>query len=166
MGEKNQFLGPDDPISLSLEYYQVHLDDSDEIKTRKPLLQTTTESNTETSKESDSDKTREQTNNNTNCADLNNKVDSIVDKTENSSDNPNDLCVEKDNKDCDKRFLQCPAAVSMTHLQKFIRMKYGLTGDHRVSFHWLFPFLSFESYVILKQTSILLVLSVVMNTAC
>lgn len=42
--------------------------------------------------------------------------------------------VEKENiRDCDKRFLQCPAAVSMKHLQKFIRMKYGLTGDHRVS---------------------------------
>lgn len=39
----------------------------------------------------------------------------------------------RESKDCDKRYLQCPAAVSMKHLQKFIRMKFGLTGDHRVS---------------------------------
>lgn len=33
----------------------------------------------------------------------------------------------------DRRYLQCPAAVTMSHLQKFIRMKYGLTSEHRVS---------------------------------
>lgn len=31
-----------------------------------------------------------------------------------------------------RRYLQCPAAVSMKHLKKFIRMKYGLRSDHRV----------------------------------
>ncbi|CAG9770220.1 unnamed protein product [Ceutorhynchus assimilis] len=33
---------------------------------------------------------------------------------------------------CDKRYLQCPAGVNMKHLQKFVRMKYGLSADHRV----------------------------------
>nr|XP_022908864.1 polycomb group protein Psc-like isoform X1 [Onthophagus taurus] len=33
---------------------------------------------------------------------------------------------------CDRRYLQCPAAVQMTHLQKFIRMKFGLKDDHKV----------------------------------
>lgn len=33
----------------------------------------------------------------------------------------------------DRRYLQCPAAVTMWHLQKFVRMKYGLTSEHRVS---------------------------------
>jgi hypothetical protein len=32
----------------------------------------------------------------------------------------------------EKRFLQCPAAVSMKHLQKFIRMKFALTQNHKV----------------------------------
>jgi len=31
-----------------------------------------------------------------------------------------------------RRYLQCPAAVSMKHLKKFIRMKYGLGSEHRV----------------------------------
>lgn len=33
----------------------------------------------------------------------------------------------------DRRYLQCPAAVTMSHLQKFIRMKFGLTPEHKVS---------------------------------
>lgn len=32
-----------------------------------------------------------------------------------------------------KRFLQCPAAVTMGHIMKFLRMKYALTEGHRVS---------------------------------
>lgn len=30
------------------------------------------------------------------------------------------------------RYLRCPAAVSLTHLQKLIRAKYGLKESHRV----------------------------------
>lgn len=32
-----------------------------------------------------------------------------------------------------KRFLQCPAAVRMSHLMKFLRMKFALSNEHRVS---------------------------------
>ncbi|XP_024085703.1 polycomb group protein Psc-like [Cimex lectularius] len=31
-----------------------------------------------------------------------------------------------------RRYLQCPAAVTMSHLKKFLRMKYGLSHDHNV----------------------------------
>ena len=31
-----------------------------------------------------------------------------------------------------RRFLQCPAAVTVAHLQKLIRAKYGLSAEHRV----------------------------------
>lgn len=37
-----------------------------------------------------------------------------------------------------RRYLQCPAAVGMSHLKKFIRMKYGLTDEHRVSGYFFF----------------------------
>lgn len=63
------------------------------------------------------------------CKDKDKDTDRIVKSVkENNSQN-----VGKENRDCDKRYLQCPAAVSMKHLQKFIRMKFGLTGDHRVT---------------------------------
>jgi hypothetical protein len=32
-----------------------------------------------------------------------------------------------------RRYLQCPAAVTMSHLKKFLRMKYNLNHDQRVS---------------------------------
>lgn len=32
-----------------------------------------------------------------------------------------------------RRYLQCPAAVTMSHLKKFLRMKYCLSHDHKVS---------------------------------
>lgn len=31
-----------------------------------------------------------------------------------------------------KRYLRCPAAVTIAHLQKLIRAKYGLSPEHRV----------------------------------
>ena len=30
------------------------------------------------------------------------------------------------------RYLKCPAAVTMRQLKKFIRMKYGLSSEHKV----------------------------------
>lgn len=37
----------------------------------------------------------------------------------------------------DRRYLQCPAAVTMSHLQKFVRMKFGLTSEHKVSVQFI-----------------------------
>lgn len=32
-----------------------------------------------------------------------------------------------------KRYLQCPAALTMYHLKKFIRLKYDLSNTHKVN---------------------------------
>lgn len=87
VGDKTQFFSPDDSISLSLEYYQLHLDTTP-LKTRTGIESALTKCDTD------------------------------------------DKCADGEN---EKRFLQCPAAVSITLLQKFIRMKYGLTNGHKVS---------------------------------
>lgn len=142
VGDRNQFLGQDDPISLSLEYYQVHLDTTDVNQKPTPPTQTFLTSG-ESESESveigegpNSEKVTQPENsdsahsnseiNGEQCRD--NEAVNFAKCKENDSHS-----VETDSKDCDKRYLQCPAAVSMKHLQKFIRMKFGLTGDHRVS---------------------------------
>lgn len=100
---EGKFLTSEDPISLSLEYYQHHLDVSDESANN---------------------------NNNNN----NKSVENGVGAYKNNGQNLNGDAVNGDQKkDGEKRFLSCPAAVSMKHLQKFVRMKYALTADHRVS---------------------------------
>ncbi|XP_066257923.1 polycomb group protein Psc-like isoform X1 [Euwallacea similis] len=98
-----QYFNQDDLISLSLEYYRPHLD-------------TTDVSNSDS------------------------KTDLIVSKEPSSNSNnsaKNNGQIPSDNSDkaettCDIRYLQCPAGVNMKHLQKFVRMKYGLRVDHRV----------------------------------
>ncbi|KAG5883072.1 hypothetical protein JTB14_031183 [Gonioctena quinquepunctata] len=130
VGDKAQFLSPDDSISLSLEYYQVHLDTSDsEKKPTNTLNNNESEiKNTEISETSDKTQTgvaKDDTEKSSSeCVKDNALVDSDKDSTVTSE--------KQTSRECDKRFLQCPAAVSMKHLQKFIRMKFGLTSDHRV----------------------------------
>jgi polycomb group RING finger protein 4 len=98
VGEKSQFFGPEDSISLSLEYYQAHLD-------------ATPSEGVEVS---------------SNRADL-------VDKSVAGDRHKVNGAKESEPKgEGEKRFLQCPAAVSMKHLQKFIRMKFALTQNHKV----------------------------------
>lgn len=62
----------------------------------------------------------------------NNNSDTVSDKHK-----INETKSEQDNNKSggcvDKRFLQCPAAVSMKHLQKFIRMKFALSQNHKVN---------------------------------
>ncbi|XP_044260353.1 polycomb group protein Psc-like [Tribolium madens] len=102
-GSKTQFFGPEDSISLSLEYYQIHLDKTP-VDGTKPK----------------SDKSVSVLNNN--------NSDTVSDKHKlNGTKNG-----EKECKNGDKRYLQCPAAVSMKHLQKFIRMKFALSQNHKV----------------------------------
>ncbi|CAH2004931.1 unnamed protein product [Acanthoscelides obtectus] len=110
VGDKTQFFSPEDSISLSLEYYQVHLDTAD-VKDKKGR---------ECSVASHSDQQKQSATANSDCTD----GDSVNKKLTDSD--------SVQNQDCDKRYLQCPAAVSMKHLQKFIRMKFGLTVDHKV----------------------------------
>lgn len=101
--DRPSFFNQDDLISLSLEYYQPHLDTTDVAK-------------------KDTGASEKPTCLNSDSAPPKNNGQTISD-----SDN------FSDNTGCDKRFLQCPAGVNMKHLQKFVRMKYGLTADHRVS---------------------------------
>lgn len=150
VGERNQFLGQDDPISLSLEYYQVHLDTTDFNKQPIPLLHTfKLDAESGESKQLENGETVnsdtalcEQTS--SDSVDLNSETkseqceDKDTDQNVQSVNEDDSQKLGKENKDCDKRFLQCPAAVSMKHLQKFIRMKFGLTGDHRVSSDYIF----------------------------
>ncbi|XP_057669169.1 polycomb group protein Psc-like [Diorhabda carinulata] len=112
-GGKNQFLSPEDLISLSLEYYQTHLDTTDieEPAINSPFNGTISKTQV--------------------VNDISDSVNKIKDSESCKSDKDSNKKDENEN-NCDKRFLQCPAAVSMKHLQKFIRMKFGLTGDHRV----------------------------------
>lgn len=43
---------------------------------------------------------------------------------------------EEDNSDPRRRFLRCPAAVRVTHLKKFIRMKYGIPTTYEVDLRY------------------------------
>lgn len=90
--------------------------------------------------DANSDKTCSKDQINSDSVDLNNSnsksehwKDKDTDRNVKDVEERDSECLDKENRDCDKRFLKCPAAVSMKHLQKFVRMKYGLTGDHRVS---------------------------------
>ncbi|XP_018570886.1 polycomb group protein Psc-like [Anoplophora glabripennis] len=131
VGDKTQFFGPEDSISLSLEYYQAHLDSTDaEEKSKPPLL--SSDSDTSSNNSSQSDGVQTQNKIKTEKPDLTNvNSDSDCTKDKEQNDGGNSVS-DRDVRECDKRFLQCPPAVSMKHLQKFIRMKFGLTGDHRV----------------------------------
>ncbi|CAG9853546.1 unnamed protein product [Phyllotreta striolata] len=112
-GDKTRFINTEDLISLSLEYYQADLDETGEEK-----------------------KSNNRENNNRKLSYINDTDEVVGAKITNDGDcNKNgdkDVTNDENGKNCDKRFLQCPAAVSMKHLQKFIRMKFGLTADHRV----------------------------------
>ncbi|XP_065171086.1 LOW QUALITY PROTEIN: polycomb group protein Psc-like [Atheta coriaria] len=93
---RDTFFSPEDPISLSLEFYQLHLDDTKELDHKLSMVCKRTRPEVDLiKKESDCDKSEK-------------KVKA------------------------DRRYLQCPAAVSMSHLQKFLRMKYALSSEHRV----------------------------------
>lgn len=61
------------------------------------------------------------------------KKDAISGVVATSGDDDDDNNKEQLLSNNDRRYLQCPAAVTMSHLQKFVRMKYALTSEHRVS---------------------------------
>ncbi|KRT85665.1 zinc finger protein [Oryctes borbonicus] len=121
IGDENQFLSPDDSISLSLEFYQQNLDTTQSQKAmdRRKL----------DSKDSDSNNFSA-----VNISDRNvdNKESDKEDNIDKSQCDKSDSKSKEEQKLRDRRYLQCPAAVSMTHLQKFIRMKYALLSEHKV----------------------------------
>lgn len=114
MGDKTQFFGTEDSISLSLEYYQRHLDGSEDSKSVK----------VDESDKNIATQNVNSTNNN------NSEVISAKHKLNGSKNQKDDISLDSKS---DQRFLQCPAAVAMKHLQKFIRMKFALSVNHKVS---------------------------------
>ncbi|KAF5278005.1 hypothetical protein FQA39_LY18421 [Lamprigera yunnana] len=119
-GDQNQYLAPEDPISLSLEYYKPQLDQ--------------TLSDTKSTNNEDSTKAKGDENS---ISDLNNSANLSGEKTQSCDTNDNntnnkDFDEFMDKKKCDRRYLQCPAAVTMSLLQKFTRMKHALSTEHRV----------------------------------
>ncbi|KAK9702390.1 Zinc finger, C3HC4 type (RING finger) [Popillia japonica] len=116
LGDENQFLSPDDSISLSLEYYQQNLD------TTSSSPKKTEDRSTKSDSISVGDSVKRDRN-------VDDKLEVSDDKVQSDK---NDSKPNKDEQRLrDRRYLQCPAAVSMTHLQKFIRMKYALSSEHK-----------------------------------
>lgn len=160
-GNKNHFFGPDDSISLSLEYYQVHLDQIANNNKKNDLVVIKDNIVKTEMKKEEINVVKDNNNTNTSgdnkceqqCSNSNNKVNglllpaprNVMATGEGGGDDDGDVKIEclvdDDHKSVgnnsdrtgDKRFLQCPAAVTTKHLQKFIRMKYALTANHRVS---------------------------------
>lgn len=95
----NEFFFPEDPISLSLEYYQARLDKTDVNSNKKVVRNGDANKVVEGESEKDAD---------------GGSADEHLPKN-------------------DRKYLQCPAAVKISYLQKFIRMKFGLTSEHKVS---------------------------------
>ncbi|XP_017772149.1 PREDICTED: polycomb group protein Psc-like isoform X2 [Nicrophorus vespilloides] len=102
--EAGHFYGPDDLIQLSLEYYQLHLDntngDSGEVAVGGGEV-------------------------------LKEEKKKVV-ATDDGDSNKDVTKCEKDERVRDRRYLRCAAAVSMSHLHKFLRMKYALSPEHKV----------------------------------
>lgn len=126
LGASIEFLSPDDMISLSLEYYQQHLDTSNQASKTPDRRKSDHEDNVDANANI----------NNKNSAKNIDNIGGECKQTDSSSSSDNiqsDKSDIKEEKLRDRRYLNCPAAVSMKHLQKFIRKKYALTTEHKVS---------------------------------
>lgn len=140
MGDENQYFSPDDSISLSLEYYQHHLDESQdkrEKRTASTNLTDKTERNVKKVETSVNIKLDSESGAKEKDAVANSDVKDLK-QVKDDSDKCASGEIDGGVKDAgplrDRRYLQCPAAVSMSHLQKFVRMKYALSGEHKVRF--------------------------------
>ncbi|KAK5638764.1 hypothetical protein RI129_013059 [Pyrocoelia pectoralis] len=146
-GDQNQYLSPEDAISLSLEYYNPHLDTGQNSPSPDTCSSTNNEDSTKpsdgviNSANLSAEKTYNCDSNNSNVSggDANNDTNDNDDKTSENSNNNNKNGLQSnifdelsDTHKGDRRYLQCPAAVSMTLLHKFLRMKYALSPEHRV----------------------------------
>lgn len=130
VGDKTQYFSQDDLVSLSLEYYQAHLDHTNAVS--------------KTSAKSESADNKSQLNNTengltktTSNISVEKQSDLTCDSSQTNAKNngkvSGNISTDSVPKECDIRYLRCPAGINMKHLQKFLRMKYGLTADHRVS---------------------------------
>ncbi|KAF7264998.1 hypothetical protein GWI33_021757, partial [Rhynchophorus ferrugineus] len=124
VGDRNQYFSAEDLISLSIEYYQSHLDNSDVESKTKPVFGELMVQKTDV--KSDDNVSTSVRNEDNGCT----TKDAGLDDNEQSNVNSNGQITN--DVIGDKRYLQCPAGVNMKHLQKFMRKKHGLTDDHRV----------------------------------
>lgn len=115
IGDPNLFFSPDDSISLSLEYYQQ--------KTEETESETNNSESTEKDNKSDE----------VNSAVSNETKDTVTKELLPVTGTITGDSGDTDNSGIYRRYLQCPAAVTMAHIMKFLRMKYALTEEHRVS---------------------------------
>lgn len=174
LSDNHQYLSPDDSISLSLEYYQQHLDRNDEIDDNRSHLEKkeevtleevkkSTESTKLTKQISDGDEQsllnpsdnashHRCTDPNSNDVDDCNSNGDGSDALKTNDDDKKDVLIKNEERTNDRRYLQCPAAVSMSHLQKFLRMKYALSTEHKVSGFFLYNLgvlqINLERYII------------------
>ena len=117
-GDQQQFLSPDDSISLSLEYYQSHLDRTSEKRT--PAKE-------------DAEKGGEDAARNNGQRVGCDEKDSERVAGETQGEKSARVSDEKDSEPVDRRFLRCSAAVTVTHIQRFLLAKYTLSSEHKVS---------------------------------
>uniref|UniRef100_A0AAR5PH82 RING-type domain-containing protein n=1 Tax=Dendroctonus ponderosae TaxID=77166 RepID=A0AAR5PH82_DENPD len=130
VGDKTQYFNQDDLISLSLEYYQAHLDHTNVLNSKNSTKSESAENKPQLSNpENGLIKTTSNISVDT-SSDL--KCDSNQTSAKNNGKVSDNISTDSVPKECDIRYLRCPAGINMKHLQKFLRMKYGLTGDHRV----------------------------------
>lgn len=122
LGDDTHYFSPDDLISLSLEYYQQHLDKTQEKKAKSDNSEERTKFS---ASESPGKENENAIKNNGALTGVSANVS--CDKTDNVENDGG-----KEEKVRDRRYLQCPAAVAMSHLQKFLRMKYALSPEHKV----------------------------------
>lgn len=111
-----------------MEFYQQHLDNAPTLKPAHRRNSECSDGNNENNANNNSDDRNESEN----VADSDKKTTEDADVYKVQSDNKIDVVKVTDERARDRRYLQCPAAVSMTHLQKFIRMKYALSSEHKV----------------------------------
>lgn len=158
VGDPSLYFSPDDSISLSVEYYRPDLVlESEKNQSENDASETCSKLTSNADLYIDSDFKLKFRN-----KDINSVVSNTEKRTENcdlsesikddlnanaseakttepilknnSGDNINSVksSVPQEKEVNPKRYLQCPAAVRMSHLKKFLRMKFALSNEHRV----------------------------------
>ncbi|CAL8096019.1 unnamed protein product [Orchesella dallaii] len=120
-------LSLDDVVSLSVEYFRS--DESSSVPGSKG-----TDTNGKQSQQQVSASQNQQTQQQHQKSNVksNNVSSASGDTTSSVNATISDVSTDNSEQANDRRYLQCPAAVSVGLLKKFIRMKYGLSDDYRV----------------------------------
>lgn len=161
VGDPSLYFSPDDSISLSVEYYRPDIEFESDKSQSENVSEKCLKFASNADLYIDSEFKLKFRNNDTNSvvsnivsktekpnenSDLPNQDDLNVNTSESvkstepvlkydTGDNINSVksSVTQEKEPNPKRYLQCPAAVRMSHLKKFLRMKFALSNEHRVS---------------------------------